>query len=134
MSTFTPVHLPQSGPNDVTAVVVEWAKTPGQQVQKGEVLGAAETTKSVFDLEAPAAGIFWPLAAVGSEAAVGAVIAALGSQESSDAEARAWLAQQMAAGAAPLSSPTAASTASATSTGRSATLKAELLAQRHKRH
>ncbi len=131
MSTFTPVHLPQSGPNDVTAVVVEWAKTPGQQVQKGEVLGAAETTKSVFDLEAPAAGIFWPLAAVGSEAAVGAVIAALGSQESSDAEARAWLAQQMAAGAAPLSSPTAASTASATSTGRSATLKAELLAQRH---
>jgi len=131
MSTFTPVHLPQSGPNDVTATLVEWVKTPGQRVQKGEVLGAAETTKSVFDLEAPAAGVFWPLAVVGSEAAVGAIIAALGDDQSSHAEAHAWLAQQNAAGAAPASAGTTAASSSQASTPRTPTLKAELLAQRH---
>ena len=131
MSTFTPVHLPQSGPNDVTAVIVEWAKTPGQRVQKGEVLGAAETTKSVFDLEAPAAGVFWPLTTVGSEAAVGAVIAALGAEESNHEEARAWLAQQNAAVTAPFPSKSTPASAVTPSAPRPATLKAELLAQPH---
>ena len=123
MSQFTPIHLPQSGPNDVTATIAEWSKQPGQAVQKGEVIGSAETTKSVFDLEASAAGIFWPLVPQGSEAAVGAIIGALGGEHSSQAEAHAWLTEQGQAQAAPANFPTAAA-------ARPATLKAELLAQR----
>lgn len=132
MPTFTPVHLPQSGPNDVTAILVEWARTPGQPVQRGEVIGAAETTKSVFDLEAPAAGLFWPLAAVGAEVPTGAVIAALGAEGSSLEAARAWLAEQ-GQGPGTIGTTGAAQTPRAgTATGaRPATLKAELLAQRH---
>ena len=131
MPGFTPIHLPQSGPNDVTATIVEWARTPGQWVQRGEVLGAAETTKSVFDLEAPAAGVFWPLAAVGAEVATGAVIAALGAEQSSQEAARAWLAEQAAAGATPATSAAAARPVTGAAGGaRTWTLKAELLAQR----
>jgi sugar O-acyltransferase (sialic acid O-acetyltransferase NeuD family) len=131
MPTFTPVHLPQAGPNDVTATIVEWARPPGQRVRQGEVLGAAETTKSVFDLEAPAAGIFWPLAAVGAEAAVGAIIAALGDEQTTEEAARAWLAQQGQAQAAAPTVRAATSVLGAAATARSWTVKAQLLAQRH---
>ncbi len=128
MSQYTPIHLPQSGPNDVTATIAEWSKQPGQAVQKGEVIGSAETTKSVFDLEAPASGIFWPLAVPGAEVAVGAVIGALGSEHSDQADAEAWLATsggRPAAGSALRTADSGAGTSA-----RPATLKAELLAQR----
>ena len=131
MSQFTPIHLPQSGPNDVTATIAEWSKQPGQRVQKGEVIGSAETTKSVFDLEASAAGTFWPLAAPGSEAAVGAIIGAIGGEQSSQAEAVAWLTGQSHGQVAAASIPAAgAAGAGVAQSGRPATLKAELLAQR----
>ena len=128
MSQFTPVYLPQSGPNDVTATLAEWSKQPGQSVQKGEVIGSAETTKSVFDLEAPAPGVFWPLALPGAEVAVGAVIGALGSEHSTQADAEAWLATQGGGSAAGTASRAAA--AGTGTSARPATLKAELLAQR----
>ena len=128
MSQFTPIHLPQSGPNDVTATIAEWSKQPGQWVQKGEVIGSAETTKSVFDLEASAAGTFWPLATPGSEAAVGAIIGALGGEHASQAEAAAWLAGQSDRRATAPGIP--ASGLAVVQSDRPATLKAELLAQR----
>jgi sugar O-acyltransferase (sialic acid O-acetyltransferase NeuD family) len=140
MPNFTPIYLPQSGPNDVTATIAEWSKPPGQWVQKGEVIGSAETTKNVFDLEAPAAGAFWPLTPAGSEAAVGAIIAALASEQIDQAAAFAWLSQQAAAPTgntgikSGLSSGSVSTTKAASSfpsTLRQATLKAELLAQRH---
>lgn len=131
MSQFTPIHLPQSGPNDVTATIAEWSKQPGQWVQKGEVIGSAETTKSVFDLEASAAGTFWPLAAPGAEAAVGAIIGAIGGEQSSQAEAVAWLTGQNHGQVAAAIIPAAgAATSGGAQSGRPATLKAELLAQR----
>ena len=135
MSQFTPIHLPQSGPNDITATIAEWSKQPGQAVQKGEVIGSAETTKSVFDLEAPAAGIFWPLAVPGAEVAVGAVIGALSSEPSSHADAQAWMATHgggQALGPAASVPPAGAPMrpAGAGTSDRPATLKAELLAQR----
>ncbi|MFN8469074.1 MAG: biotin/lipoyl-containing protein [Caldilineaceae bacterium] len=128
MSQFTPIRLPQSGPNDVTATIAEWSKQPGQSVQKGEVIGSAETTKSVFDLEAPAPGVFWPLAVPGTEVAVGAVIGVLGSEHSTQADAEAWLATLGGRSAAGSATRTAESSAGVSA--RPATLKAELLAQR----
>lgn len=132
MSQFTPIYLPQSGPNDVTATIAEWSKQHGQWVHKGELIGSAETTKSVFDLEAPAAGAFWPLVAQGSEAAVGAIIGALGGEHSSLAEAVAWLATQSQGRATTgaLAAAVSAGAAGAAPSARPATLKAELLAQR----
>lgn len=131
MLNFTPIHLPQSGPNDVTATIVEWTKPPGQWMRKGEMIGAAETTKSIFDLEAPAAGVFWPLAAVGAEAAVGSVIAALGAEGSTQSEAQAWLveySQSIARQSGNLADDEQKATPSVS---RMWTIKAELLAQRH---
>lgn len=119
MLDFTPIHLPQSGPNDTTAVLAEWSKPRGQWVHKGEIVAVAETTKSVFDIEAPAAGYLVDLVAAGMEAEVGQVIAVLASAESGEAEARAWLAGQQV--------PTAASPVPA----KAWTIKAQLLAQRH---
>jgi sugar O-acyltransferase (sialic acid O-acetyltransferase NeuD family) len=113
MSNFTPVFLPQSGPNDVVATIAAWFKPPGQPVRKGEVVGSAETTKSVFDVEAPAAGVFWPLAAVGAEVQVGALIAALGDEQSTAAGAQAWRADQVHAQTGVVGSAGTAGTAGA---------------------
>ncbi len=90
MTHYTPVYLPRSGPNDVTAVVVEWSKDGGQRVNRGEVVATAETTKSVFDIEASASGYLYPLVEAGAEAAVGAVIAAVSEVEVTLAAAQAW--------------------------------------------
>jgi sugar O-acyltransferase (sialic acid O-acetyltransferase NeuD family) len=123
MTELTPIRLPQSGANDTTAVIVEWARSSGQWVNRGEVVAVAETTKSVFDVEAPAAGYLYLLAAAGSEATVGAAIALLGATAPDEAAVQAWqTAQQPAA--------TADSIATADA-GRNWTKKAELLAQRH---
>jgi sugar O-acyltransferase (sialic acid O-acetyltransferase NeuD family) len=122
MSQFTPIYLPQSGPNDVTATIAEWFRQSGQWVQKGEIIGSAETTKSVFDLEAPATGAFWPFTVPGAEAAVGAIIGALGTEDSTQESAVTWLAERSSA-PAPLPDVRGAALPP--------TLKAELLAQRH---
>ncbi|MFM7582414.1 MAG: lipoyl domain-containing protein, partial [Caldilinea sp.] len=82
MSQFTSVHLPQSGPNDVTALLLEWSKEAGHWVNRGEVIAMAETTKSVFDIEAPQAGYLYPLLESGQEVAVGRAIAAISSEPS----------------------------------------------------
>lgn len=119
MAEFLPIYLPQSGPNDVTATLVEWAKEAGHWVDAGEVVAVAETTKSVFDIEAPRAGYLYPLVQSGSEAAVGAVIAAISPETASTDAVQGWLTKRQAP---------------APATGdhlKPATKKAELLAQRH---
>jgi len=119
MVDFNLIHLPQSSPNDITAVIAEWSKARDQWVHKGEVVAVAETTKSVFDVEAPAAGYLVELVATGAEAAVGQVIAVLTPTPVTEAEVRTWLANRQAA--------TVPSPASA----KAPTIKAQLLAQRH---
>ena len=120
-NVLTPVRMPQSGPNDTTAVLAEWLKAPQQWVHKGELIAAAETTKSVFDIEAPAAGCLVPLLAVGAEVTIGQVIAVIGPAELTVEAAQAWLAAQEAAGPSPVTS----------GAGKGWTLKAEALAKRH---
>lgn len=128
MNTFLPIHLPQSGPNDVTATLVEWTKSAGDYVQRGEVIAVAETTKSVFEVEAPQPGYLYLCAESGQEVAVGAVIALLSASQAADETVRAWLAAQQTQVASTTAGSTSAPTAGA---NRPATRKAELLAQRH---
>ena len=123
MSDFVSVTLPQSGPNDVLATLMEWAKARGQWVNQGEVIAVAETTKSVFEIEAPSAGYLFDLTPAGAEAAVGEVIALIAASVPTEEAARAWLAAQVTV--APQDA------VSAVSAVKEWTLKAELLAQRH---
>ena len=124
MAEFLPIYLPQSGPNDVTATLVEWAKEAGHWVNAGEVVAVAETTKSVFDIEAPRAGYLYPLVQSGSEAAVGAVIAAISAETASTDVVQGWLAERQAL---QQQAPSPATDGDL----KPATKKAELLAQRH---
>lgn len=130
MTAFLPIHLPQYGPNDTTATLIEWAKAAGDRVNRGEIVAVAETTKSVFEIEAPQAGYLYPLAASGQEVAVGAVIAVLSETEASHAAAQAWQAAQQQQAASSAASTTASAQAAA-GAHKLATKKAELLAQRH---
>lgn len=120
MTDFLAVRMPQSGPNDATATLVEWNKANGQPVYKGEIVATAETTKSVFEIEAPAGGYLTVLAALGEEVAIGALIAVLSAEPVDVAQARAWVAA--------LETP---STSAAPASAKAWTVKAELLAQRH---
>ena len=122
MAEFIPIYLPQSGPNDVTATLVEWAKVAGHWVNASETVAVAETTKSVFDIEAPQAGYLYPLAQSGNDAAVGSVIAVLSPTPTSPEDAQAWFAARQTGHEPRPAEATAA---------KPATKKAELLAQRH---
>ncbi|MFO7633644.1 MAG: biotin/lipoyl-containing protein [Caldilinea sp.] len=126
MNQFVAVYLPQSSPNDVAATLVEWTKVTGHWVNRGEIVAVAETTKSVFDIEAPQAGYFYPLIESGNEAAVGAVIAAVSQVEASLADAQAWLSSQQTPPVRDTSNAAGALVAGA----KHATKKAELLARR----
>ena len=129
MASFLPIHLPQSGPNDTTATLIEWAKAAGDRVNRGEIVAVAETTKSVFEIEAPQAGYLYPLAESGQAVTVGAVIAVLSETEASDDAARAWLAAQPHLAASSVAVTTSADEVAGAH--KPATKKAELLAQRH---
>lgn len=128
MTDFLPIHLPQSGPNDATATLIEWVKDAGNRVQRGEIIAIAETTKSVFEIEAPQAGYLYPLADSGQEVAVGAVIAAVSETAASVEAAQAWLTALQRNRAHADAAPTSPTDESA---HKPATRKAELLAQRH---
>lgn len=46
-----------SGPSDDTVTVVEWVVSSGAEVQRGDLLGSLEATKSVFELNSPVSGL-----------------------------------------------------------------------------
>jgi sugar O-acyltransferase (sialic acid O-acetyltransferase NeuD family) len=130
MIAFLPIHLPQSGPNDATATLVEWAKTAGDRVRRGEIVAVAETTKSVFEIETPQTGYLYPLAESGQEVAVGAVIAVVSETSTSVEAARDWLTTQQRI-ATEAVAPSATALYDAAGARKAATKKADLLAQRH---
>lgn len=77
MTDIHPIPLPQMGANDTTAIIVELAKQPGEPVRKGEVICVAETTKSIFDIEATRDGFITFLVQAGAELSVGEPVAAV---------------------------------------------------------
>lgn len=109
------------GANDTTAIIVELTKQPGEQVRKGEVICVAETTKSIFDIEATHDGFITFLAQAGNELSVGDPVAAVCDSPTSVQEIEAYIATITAP-----STPSQADTAEA-----SWTMKAELVARQH---
>lgn len=71
------IQIPVLNNNDESATLVEWLKSSGDFVKKGETICAIETTKSVADIEAESEGYLSPLFEAGEEVAVGAAIAVL---------------------------------------------------------
>lgn len=74
----TDVILPALGMAQDTGKIVQWLKTSGQQVAKGEPLVEIETDKATVEIEAPADGVLAHItAAAGDDIPVGQVIATI---------------------------------------------------------
>ena len=70
------VVMPALGMAQETGILVQWLKSEGDPVEKGELLMEVETDKATMEVEAPAAGTLANVtAAVGDEIPVGEVIA-----------------------------------------------------------
>lgn len=50
------VKVPKLGLTIETVKLVEWTKSPGQQVAAGDVIATIEADKSSYEIEAPATG------------------------------------------------------------------------------
>ena len=75
----TPVKLLRLGKEMESGEVVDWLKSMGDTVQKGEPLFVVLTDKSEVEVESPATGVLLQvLVTAGEEAAVGSVVAWIG--------------------------------------------------------
>jgi pyruvate/2-oxoglutarate dehydrogenase complex dihydrolipoamide acyltransferase (E2) component len=75
MSEPVPVPVPQINPNDEHAIVVRWHVEKGARVHAGQTLVTLETTKTTFDVDAPAGGFVHFEHELHAEIAVGAAVA-----------------------------------------------------------
>ena len=68
--------MPSLGADMDKGTVVEWLKTPGDRIARGEVVAVVETQKGAFEIEVFEEGVLAEiLVPVGTEAPVGAVLA-----------------------------------------------------------
>ncbi|MGD9067510.1 MAG: biotin/lipoyl-binding protein, partial [Desulfobacterales bacterium] len=51
------IIMPQGGQDLTEGRVVEWLKSEGDEVKKGDVICEVETEKAVFEVESPANGV-----------------------------------------------------------------------------
>lgn len=80
---MTAVTIPWTDVNDETATVVEWHVPDRSKVRAGTALVDVETTKSAFEIEAPADGLVLQLVPVGGEVSIGEPVAHLFEDEAS---------------------------------------------------
>jgi pyruvate/2-oxoglutarate dehydrogenase complex dihydrolipoamide acyltransferase (E2) component len=81
MSEPVPVRVPQINPNDEHAVVVRWHVAKGARVRAGQTLVTLETTKTTFDVDAPADGYAFFEHEANTELAVGSPVAWIADDE-----------------------------------------------------
>lgn len=77
MVKILPVKMTKISANDDNGTIVEWLHTTSEEVNKGEILCIVETTKSIFEIESPSSGYFFPLRSVGEAVEVGVTIGAI---------------------------------------------------------
>ncbi|MCC7009031.1 MAG: 2-oxo acid dehydrogenase subunit E2 [Acidobacteria bacterium] len=78
MSDIVPVRPPVESVNDSSVAVVEWLVNDGDFIEAGAPLVVLETTKTSFDVPAPASGVVWRVAAQGDDVPVDAVLCHIG--------------------------------------------------------
>jgi len=101
MSEPIAIPVPQINPNDEHAIVVRWHVAKGARVRAGQPLVTLETTKTTFDVDAPADGYAFFEHEPNTELAVGTPVAWL----SDTAEPPQIRASESAGGATPPSEP-----------------------------
>src|SRR5581483_9326569 len=74
------VNMPKLSDTMEEGTIVEWKKSSGDEVHKGEVLAEVESDKATFDLEAEEDGRLEILVEKGVPARIGAPIARIGSE------------------------------------------------------
>jgi pyruvate dehydrogenase E2 component (dihydrolipoamide acetyltransferase) len=72
------IVMPQLGQAMEFGSVAEWLVADGSTVEAGQPVATIESDKSAYEIEAPAAGKLWHRARVGTEIAVGALLAVIG--------------------------------------------------------
>jgi 2-oxoglutarate dehydrogenase E2 component (dihydrolipoamide succinyltransferase) len=72
-----PVTIPTINNNDSEALLIEWRKQDGSEIQAGDILAVLETTKSTYDLVAEQSGILQITAAAKQSYKFGTTIAHL---------------------------------------------------------
>jgi pyruvate/2-oxoglutarate dehydrogenase complex dihydrolipoamide acyltransferase (E2) component len=74
--------MPKFGMTMQKGTIIEWKKTVGEKVEKGEVIAVVESEKITGEIEAPASGILAEiLYEVGAEVPVGERIAIIETEE-----------------------------------------------------
>ena len=87
MAEVLAVRAPVENVNDETIAIVRWLVQNGDRVEAGAELLLAETTKTSFDIPAPAAGFVWKVAPDEGEVATRAVLCYIGEDAESAREA-----------------------------------------------
>src|SRR5579864_2907086 len=72
------VNMPKLSDTMEEGTIVEWKKSSGDEVHKGDVLAEVESDKATFDLEAEDDGTLEILVEKGVPAKIGAAIARIG--------------------------------------------------------
>jgi 2-oxoglutarate dehydrogenase E2 component (dihydrolipoamide succinyltransferase) len=70
----TPVFIPKEDVNDETVTLVAWRVMPGSHVEAGQVLADVESSKAVFEIFAPVAGVVQYTLMPGQEVEVGGAL------------------------------------------------------------
>src|SRR5438132_1772054 len=72
------VNMPKLSDTMEEGTIVEWKKSSGDEVHKGDVLAEVESDKATFDLEAESDGTLEIIVEKGVPAKIGAAIARIG--------------------------------------------------------
>src|SRR6266478_1218657 len=80
------INMPKLSDTMEEGTIVEWKKSSGDEVHKGEVLAEVESDKATFDLEAEDDGKLEILVEKGVPAKIGAPIARIGEGSPANAE------------------------------------------------
>src|SRR5204863_5789704 len=83
------VNMPKLSDTMEEGTIVEWKKSSGDEVHKGDVLAEVESDKATFDLEAESDGTLEIIVEKGVPAKIGAPIARIGAGGAKPAEKKA---------------------------------------------
>ena len=72
------VKLPRLGQGMESGTIVQWLKSEGEQIAKGDLLYEVDTDKATQEVEAEVAGVLLKIAVPEGEVAVGQTIAFIG--------------------------------------------------------
>jgi len=78
LASLEEVRVPKDNVNDESVTVLEWLVEDAERVEAGQPLATVETSKSVFEIEAPCEGYVKRTAAEQDDVAVGSVIGYIG--------------------------------------------------------